>query len=239
MAQARVGTSGFSYAEWRPSFYPEKLKEEEFLEYYATRFTTVEIDSTFYRLPNAKKIDAWKAATPEGFRFALKASQKITHREKLAVPSEALAYLVRIVSGLGDRLGAVLFQLPPWLRCDLDRLEKFLEELPAGFPSAMEFRHASWLTDEVYDRLRRRGVGLVIHDADDHTTPLVVTARLSYLRLRKSAYSPEDLAAWRERARVWVAEGVDVYMYVKHEDNPDAPRIALDLANGMVNSAPG
>jgi len=143
------------------------------------------------------------------------------------------------VSGLGDRLGAVLFQLPPWLRCDLDRLEKFLEELPAGFPSAMEFRHASWLTDEVYDRLRRRGVGLVIHDADDHTTPLVVTARLSYLRLRKSAYSPEDLAAWRERARVWVAEGVDVYMYVKHEDNPDAPRIALDLANGMVNSAPG
>ena len=234
MARAWVGTSGFSYAEWKPSFYPEKLKEEEFLEYYATRLTTVEIDRTFYRMPNAKTIDAWKSATPDGFRFAIKASQKITHREKLAVPSEALAYLVRIVSGLEGRLGAVLFQLPPWLRCDVDRLDKFLGELPADFPSAMEFRHASWLTDEVYDLLRRRGVGLVIHEADDDTTPPVVTARLSYLRLRKSTYSAEDLVSWRERARAWVAEGVDVYMYVKHEDNPDAPRIALDLASGLV-----
>ena len=234
MARAWVGTSGFSYAEWKPSFYPEKLKEEEFLEYYATRLTTVEIDRTFYRMPNAKTIDAWKSATPDGFRFAIKASQKITHRERLAVPSEALAYLVRIVSGLEGRLGAVLFQLPPWLRCDVDRLDKFLGELPADFPSAMEFRHASWLTDEVYDLLRRRGVGLVIHEADDDTTPPVVTARLSYLRLRKSTYSAEDLVSWRERARAWVAEGVDVYMYVKHEDNPDAPRIALDLASGLV-----
>jgi uncharacterized protein YecE (DUF72 family) len=233
MARAWVGTSGFSYPEWKPSFYPEKLPAEEFLEYYASRFTTVEIDRTFYRMPNAKTIDAWNAATPEGFRFAIKASQKITHREKLAVPSEALSYLVRIVGGLGDRLGAVLFQLPPYLRFDLERLEKFLEELPGGFPSAFEFRHASWLVDEVYDRLRRRGAGLVINDDDDHTTPLVVTARLSYLRLRKSAYSPEDLTSWRERARAWVADGMDVYMYLKHEDSPDAPRIALDLANGL------
>jgi uncharacterized protein YecE (DUF72 family) len=233
MAQARVGTSGFSYSEWQPSFYPEKLKKDEFLAYYASRFTTVEIDRTFYRMPNAKTIDSWKAATQGGFRFALKASQKITHREKLAVPSEALAYLVRIVSGLEDRLGPVLFQLPPFLRCDLERLEEFLEALPAGFPSAFEFRHASWFTDEVYGLLRRRGAGLVVHDADDQTTPLLVTARLSYLRLRKSAYSSEDLASWRERARAWVAEGVDVYMYIKHEENPDAPRIALDLANGL------
>jgi uncharacterized protein YecE (DUF72 family) len=234
MARAWVGTSGFSYAEWKPSFYPEKLKAEEFLEFYATRLTTVEIDRTFYRMPNAKTIDAWKAATPEGFRFAIKASQKITHREKLAVPSEALAYLVRILSGFEDRLGAVLFQLPPFLRCDLERLEKFLETLPSTLPSAFEFRHASWFTDDVYDLLRRRGVGLVLHEADDETTPLVVTAGLSYLRLRKSVYSPEELATWRERARAWVAEGVDVYMYIKHEDNPDAPRIALDLASGLT-----
>jgi len=230
MAQAWVGTSGFSYPEWRPSFYPEKLPKEEFLEFYAARFTTVEIDSTFYRMPNTKKIDAWKAAAPEGFRFAIKASQRITHREKLEVPSEALPYLVKTVSRLEDRLGAVLFQTPPTLRCDLVRLEKFLQELPAGFPSAFEFRHDSWLTDEVYELLRHQNAGLVIHDADDHTTPLVVTARLSYLRLRKSAYSPSDLASWGERARTWAAGGVDVYMYVKHEDNPDAPRIALDLA---------
>jgi len=185
-------------------------------------------------MPNTKTIDAWKAETPDGFRFAIKASQRITHREKLAVPSEALPYLVRTVSGLEEKLGAVFFQLPPWFRCDLALLETFLEQLPAGFPSAMEFRHASWLTDEVYALLRRRGVGLVIHDADDHTTPLVVTAGMSYLRLRKSVYSPDDLASWRERARAWVAEGVDVYMYIKHEENPDAPRIALDLANGLV-----
>jgi len=234
MARPWVGTSGFSYPEWKPSFYPDELPKEKFLEYYASRFSTVEVDRTFYRMPNTKTIDAWKAETPDGFRFAIKASQRITHREKLAVPSEALPYLVRMVSGLEEKLGAVFFQLPPWFRCDLALLETFLEQLPAGFPSAMEFRHASWLTDEVYALLRRRGVGLVIHDADDHTTPLVVTAGLAYLRLRKSVYSAEDLASWRERARGWVAEGVDVYMYIKHEENPDAPRIALDLANGLV-----
>jgi uncharacterized protein YecE (DUF72 family) len=234
MARASVGTSGFSYPEWKPSFYPEKLKAEEFLEYYASRFSTVEVDRTFYRMPNAKTIDAWKSATPEDFRFAIKASQKITHREKLAVPSETLSYLVRILAGLENRLGSVLFQLPPWLRCDLERIEKFFEALPAGFPSAVEFRHASWFVDEVYDLLRRRGVGLVINDADDETTPLVTTASPAYLRLRKSAYSPEDLTSWSQRARAWVADGIDVYMYIKHEDNPDAPRIALDLASALA-----
>ena len=153
-------------------------------------------------MPNAKTIDAWKAATPEGFRFAIKASQKITHREKLAVPSETVSYLVRILAGLEDRLGAVLFQLPPWFRCDLELIEKFFDALPVDFPSVMEFRHASWFVDEVYELLRRRGVGLVINDGDDGTTPLVVTARLSYLRLRKSAYSPEDLTSWGARTRL-------------------------------------
>src|SRR5262245_55671591 len=151
MAQARVGTSGFSYPEWKPSFYPETLPQEEFLAYYAARFSTVEIDRTFYRMPNTKTIDAWKAAVPAGFRFAIKASRRITHFEKLAVPSESLAYLVRIVSRLEDRLGSVLFQAPPTLRCDLERLDKFLAELPSGFPSAFEFRHDSWLQGEVYD----------------------------------------------------------------------------------------
>jgi uncharacterized protein YecE (DUF72 family) len=233
MARARVGTSGFSYDEWKPSFYPEGLKKDEYLAYYATRFATVEVDRTFYRMPNAKTLEAWRAATPDGFRFAIKASQKITHFEKLKVPSEALAYLVRILAGFDDRLGVVLFQLPPVLRIDLERLEKFVAELPEGLPSAFEFRHESWFTDEAYDLLRRRGAGLVIHDADEGTTPLVATGRLAYLRLRKSAYSPEQLASWRERAREWVAQGVDVYMYIKHEDNPDAPRIALELASGL------
>ena len=233
MARARVGTSGFSYDEWKPSFYPETLKKDEYLAYYASKFATVEVDRTFYRMPNAKTLAAWRAATPDGFRFAIKASQKITHFEKIAVPSEALAYLVRILSGFEDRLGAVLFQLPPVLRVDVERLEKFLGALPEAFPSAFEFRHASWLTDEVYDLLRRRGAGLVIHDTDEGTTPLVMTSRLAYLRLRKTAYTPEEFEAWRQRARAWVADGADVYMYIKHEDNPDAPRIALDLASGL------
>lgn len=233
MARAWVGTSGFSYPEWRPSFYPEGLPKEEFLSYYASRFSSVEIDSTFYRMPNAKTIDGWKAATGEGFRFAVKASQKITHRERLQVPSEALAYLADTVSRLGDRLGALLFQLPPYFRLDLERLQRFLAALPAGLPCALEFRHASWFTEEVYDLLRRSGAGLCVHDADDHTTPVLVTGRLAYVRLRRSAYSPEDLGSWKERARAWVEEGCDVYAYVKHEDNPDAPRIALELQQGL------
>ncbi len=234
MPRAWVGTSGFSYAEWRPSFYPEDQPKEEFLSYYASRFKSVEIDSTFYRMPNAKTIDGWKAATGEGFRFAIKASQKITHRERLKVPSEALDYLTGTVSRMGDRLGALLFQLPPYFRLDLGRLESFLAALPLGLPCAMEFRHESWFTEEVYDLLRRSGAGLCVHDADDHTTPLIVTAPLAYLRLRRSVYSPEDLEFWRERVRAWVEGGADVYAYVKHEDNPDAPRIALELQQGLT-----
>ena len=233
MARAWIGTSGFSYKEWRPSFYPEDLSEKSFLSFYASRFSSVEIDYTFYRMPNAKTIEGWKAATGENFRFAIKASQKITHRERLKTPSEALTYLVGIVSHLESRLGVLLFQLPPYFRSDSQKLESFLAALPPDLPRAFEFRHDSWFTDETYQLLRDHNAGLCIHDADDHTTPVLLTAKLAYVRLRRSNYTPEGLGEWRERIRGWVEEGIDVFAYIKHEGNPDAPRIALELSQGL------
>ena len=233
MARACIGTSGFSYKEWRPSFYPEDLSEKGFLSFYASRFSSVEIDYTFYRMPNAKTIEGWKAATGENFRFAIKASQKITHRERLKTPSEALTYLVGIVSHLESRLGVLLFQLPPYFRSDSQKLESFLAALPPDLPLAFEFRHESWFTDETYQLLRDHNAGLCIHDADDHTTPVLLTAKLAYVRLRRSNYTPEGFGEWRERIRGWVEEGIDVFAYIKHEGNPDAPRIALELSQGL------
>src|SRR5262245_51849095 len=166
MARIWFGTSGFSYKEWRPSFYPEGLSEKQFLPYYSSQLNSVEIDYTFYRMPSAKTIEVWKAATPENFRFTLKASQQITHRQRLKVPSEALDYFLSVVPGLETRLGLVLYQLPPFFRCDLQKLEAFLSVLPRGIRAAFEFRHDSWFIEEVYRLLRGREVALCIHDAD-------------------------------------------------------------------------
>ena len=234
MARAYVGTSGFSYDEWRPSFYPEDVKKEGMLSFFASKLTSVEINATFYRMPNAKTVDGWKDAVPDGFRFAVKASQKITHQERLRVPSESLSYMTSIVKRLEDRLGVVLFQLPPNFKADLERLERFLTEVPKDVPSAFEFRNDSWFNEDCYGLLRRNGVGLCINDSDESRTAEVVTSRLVYLRLRKSAYTPEDLEAWRGKVRGWVGEGLDVFSYVKHEENPDAPRIAMEFQQGIV-----
>src|SRR6185436_16631844 len=136
MLTIRLGTSGFSYKEWRPSFYPEDLSEKKFLEYYATRLNSVEIDYTFYRMPSAKTIEAWRNATPADFRFTLKASQQITHRQRLKLPSDALDYFLNVVPGLESRLGMILFQLPPFFKCDTQKLEMFVASLPRGIPSA-------------------------------------------------------------------------------------------------------
>src|SRR5262245_17246576 len=144
----RIGTSGFSYKEWKRIFYPADLPESRFLSYYATRFDAVEIDSTFYRMPTPKALEAWRDATPEPFRFAIKASQRITHRERLAVPSDSVGYLLGLLGELGPRLGVVLYQLPPFFRRDDARLDAFLATLPPSPKSALEFRHVSWFTDE-------------------------------------------------------------------------------------------
>lgn len=233
MAPIWFGTSGFSYKEWRPKFYPEGLSDKQFLQYYSRQLNSVEIDYTFYRMPTVKTLEAWKTATPEHFKFTLKASQQITHRQRLKVPSEALDYFVNVVPNLESRLGLVLFQLPPFFKCDVAKLEMFLAAVPRGLPAVFEFRHDSWFVPEIYALLRERRVALCIHDADDHTTPVELTAPLTYIRLRRSFYSDEAREEWQQRFRRWASEGVEVFAYIKHEDNPDAPLIALKFAKGL------
>jgi uncharacterized protein YecE (DUF72 family) len=235
MARIWFGTSGFSYKEWRPIFYPEGLSDKQFLQYYATRLNSVEIDYTFYRMPTAKTIEAWKNATPDNFRFTLKASQQITHRERLKIPSDARNYLLSVVTGLENRLGMILYQLPPFFKCDPQKLDLFVSTLPRGIPAAFEFRHDSWFTPLVYGILRQHGVALCIHDADEHTTPLELTAPFTYVRLRRTEYDAVQRQEWQDRMQSWAANGVEVFAYIKHEDNPNAPLIALEFAEGLVD----
>jgi uncharacterized protein YecE (DUF72 family) len=230
MAGIWFGTSGFSYKEWRPNFYPEGLSDKQFLPYYSARLNSVEIDYTFYRMPSVKTIEAWKAATPENFKFTLKASQQITHRQRLKVPSDALDYFLGVAPGLEQRLGLILYQLPPFFKSDPQRLESFLSVLPRGIPAAFEFRHDSWFTDDTYQLLRKHKAALCIHDADDHTTPMELTAGFTYVRLRRSEYTEAQKREWQDRIRGWARDGIEVFSYIKHEDNPNAPLIALEFA---------
>ena len=235
MAAIWFGTSGFSYKEWRPAFYPDGLSEKQFLQYYSKQLNSVEIDYTFYRMPSAKTIESWKTATPEPFKFTIKASQQITHRQRLSVPSEALGYFLTIVPGLGSRLGIVLYQLPPFFKCDTQKLEMFLSVLPRGVPAAFEFRHDSWFIDDVYELLQKYRVALCIHDADDHTTPIKLTAGFTYVRLRRSVYDSGQKQEWQDRIRGWARDGIEVFAYIKHENNPNAPLIALEFAKDLKN----
>ena len=181
-------------------------------------------------MPSAKTIEAWKTATPVNFKFTVKASQQITHRERLKIPSNVLDYFLSVVPGLENRLGMVLYQLPPFFKCDLQKLETFISVLPRGISAAFEFRHESWFTSDVYRILHTHQVALCIHDADDHTTPLELTAPFTYVRLRRSEYNPAARREWQTRIRLWADAGTEVFAYIKHEDNPTAPLIALDFA---------
>jgi uncharacterized protein YecE (DUF72 family) len=233
MARIWFGTSGFSYKEWRPIFYPDGLPEKQFLQHYSGRLNSVEIDYTFYRMPSQKTIDGWKSATPADFKFTIKASQQITHRQRLKIPSEALDYFVTVVAGLDERLGTVLFQLPPFFRCDVAKLEAFLSVLPRGLKSTFEFRHESWFIPDIYALLRKHEAALCIHDADDHTTPLELTSGFTYVRLRRSEYDADQRRQWQDRLRTWADNGIEVFAYIKHEDNPNAPLIALEFAEDL------
>ena len=233
MARIWFGTSGFSYKEWKPIFYPPDIPEKQFLRYYSGRLNSVEIDYTFYRIPSATTIENWKSATPETFKFTVKATQQITHRERLKTPSETVEYFLTVVRGLDSRLGMVLYQLPPFFKCDVQRLEAFLAVLPRGIAAAFEFRHESWFKGEVYELLRKHGIGLCIHDSDDHTTPMELTAPYTYIRLRRSEYTDRLRREWQDRIRAWAEAGTEVFAYIKHEDNPNAPLIALEFAKAF------
>ena len=225
-----VGTSGYSYKQWKGSFYPEDLPDGEMLRFYAGRFPTVEINNTFYRMPTRGLVERWAQDVPAGFRFVLKASRRITHEKRLNNAAEDVAYLFKTAAALGDKLGPVLFQLPPFSKKDAGRLRSFLATLPEGRPAAFEFRNESWFDDEVYEALRSPGAALCLADtdeADGKAAPLVATAGWGYLRLRRADYSDDDLAAWADRIRAQPWE--TAYVFFKHEDEGRGPALAARL----------
>lgn len=225
-----VGTSGFSYREWKPSFYPETMKASAFLEHYATLLPSVEINNTFYKAPTEALLKGWLDKTPDGFRFTLKAPQRITHRARLREVDEALSSFLGAAKVLDTRLGMILFQCPPNLRYEPELLDTFLAALPGEpFRFAMEFRHDSWNTDEVRDKLARCGVAWCTAETDGEH-PMIRTARsFVYLRLRKDEYGEADLGRWAAAIRGVLDEGCDVYAYFKHEDGARAPVYARRL----------
>jgi uncharacterized protein YecE (DUF72 family) len=224
-----VGTSGYNYPEWKGSFYPEKLPAAKMLPYYAEHFTTVEINNTFYRMPNEKLLAGWSEATPPQFRLTLKAPKRITHEARLHNCADATAHFLHIAATLGPKLGALLFQLPPFLKKDVALLDAFIATLPAGVCAAFEFRHASWLDAEVYARLRERNLALCVADSEKLSTPVEMTADYAYFRLRDEGYEPEDLDRWAEVIREKTAGSREVYVYFKHEEAGKGPQFAKHL----------
>ena len=223
-----AGASGYSFKEWKGSFYPEKIKAEDMLPFYAQHLPTVEINNTFYRMPGVDMLKAWVAATPEHFRFAIKASRRITHiaRLKAEAAADSVEYLYRNLAALGAKRGPVLFQLPPNLKKDLPRLEAFLSLLPDDHRAAFEFRNESWFADDVYDALKAAGASLCLSEREDNAPPpLVETAPWGYVRLRLETYSDDELAQWARRleATSWR----EIHAYFMHE--PTAPAYAKAL----------
>ena len=225
----RVGTSGYNYPEWRGSFYPEKFPTGKMLPYYAERFSTVEINYTFYRMPTAKTVAGWVAETPEHFSFTLKAPQRITHIARLRDITEPLRYFLDTAAGLGPKLGPVLFQLPPSFKKDVGRLGGLLELLPAGVRCAFEFRHESWLDPEVYARLRAANAALCVADTENSTTPIETTADWGYLRLRDEGYTDADIVEWARRIAALGPTWRDTFVYFKHEEAGTGPAFARQL----------
>jgi len=234
--QLRVGTSGYSYKQWKGKFYPEKLPDREMLSFYSKQFSTVEINYTFYHMPTETALLNWTKSVPEGFRFALKANQKITHIQRLRGCEATLKRFLEVASVLseGDHLGPILVQLPPNFKFDRPVLEDFLALRPPAFAFAFEARHASWYTEETYAVLRQYKTALCLSETEKQTPPDVLTASFTYSRLRLENYAPKQIAAWRKRFDAWLGQGADVYAYFKHEDAGKAPAYARQLA-GKAN----
>jgi uncharacterized protein YecE (DUF72 family) len=223
MATLYAGTSGFAYTAWKPAFYPAKLPAKQFLKHYAERLNCVEINYTFRRLPSASTLESWVNATPPGFVFAVKANMRITHILRLKNAAEATELFFQKIDPLrtSRRLGPVLFQLPPAMKCDAALLTSFLELLPDGLRYAFEFRHPSWLCDEVYDALRARNISLCVAESEKLEVPEVITADFVYYRLRKPDYTDADIDAFAARSRELLGTGRDLYLMFKHEETPE------------------
>ena len=224
-----VGTSGYAYPEWRGTFYPEKMQTTKMLPYYAARFTTVEINNTFYRMPNAKLLEGWSAQTPEHFKLTLKAPQRITHQKRLRDCADDVKYFLEVAATLRPKLGAILFQTPPYLRMSLEVLDDFLEMLPARLCAAFEFRHKSWMEPDVFSRLQAKGLALCVADSENFSTPVEITAGYAYFRLRDEGYQPQDIERWAQVIREKTAASSDVFVYFKHEEAGIGTQFAQQL----------
>jgi uncharacterized protein YecE (DUF72 family) len=226
--QLRAGTSGYSYKEWKGSFYPTGLDSGQMLGYYARHFDTVEINNSFYRMPNEKTLAQWAAQVPERFVFVLKASRRITHVKRLNGVEDELSYLLNTVGILGSRLGPMLFQLPPNMKKDTRRLENFLGFLPHRCQAAIEFRNESWFDPEIFDAMKHHNVALVCADtADSVTERQIATADFGYIRLRREVYHDRELESWRDfvKAQSWKA----AFIFFKHEAEATGPQLAKRL----------
>ena len=223
-----VGTSGYSYKEWKGSFYPEKLAAKDMLPYYSSKLPAVELNNTFYRLPKRSMVESWKEQVPENFRFSVKASQRITHFKRLKDAADETKYMLDTVSALEDRLGVVLYQLPPNMKKDLERLEAFLKQLPADHRAAFEFRHPTWFDDDVLELLRSENRALCVSDTDDLPVSRIdKTADWGYMRLRRVAYSAAELREWISRMKD--QEWNTAFVFFKHEDEGTGPRLASEF----------
>ena len=231
----RAGTSGYAFKEWKGTFYPDDLKDDAMLGYYASKFPTVEINNTFYRLPKEHVLVDWASQVPNAFTFAIKASQRITHHARLKPEcASAVEFLLKNTASLGDKLGPILFQLPPNLKKDLDRLQAFLALLPADRRYTMEFRHETWFTDDVFDVLRARDIPLCIIDQPEFASPVVATATWGYVRLHRFDYDAATLAAWA--ARIREQSWSESYVFFKHDEGEGSGPPAVD---GFVSALAG
>jgi uncharacterized protein YecE (DUF72 family) len=232
----RVGTSGYNYPEWRGSFYPQKLATGRMLAFYAERLATVEINYTFYRAPKPDILAGWSGQTPPQFRFTLKAPRRITHDARLRDCADALRYFLDTAATLGPKLGMLLFQLPPFLKKDLAVLDAFLAAFPPATPAAFEFRHASWLSDDVFERLRARNLTLCVADSEKASTPVEITADQGYFRLRDEGYAPADIERWARTIQEKTARCREVFVYFKHEEAGKGPQFARLLLGALAAS---
>jgi uncharacterized protein YecE (DUF72 family) len=228
-----VGTSGYNYPEWKGSFYPERLPAAKMLPYYAEQFASVEINYTFYRTPNEGILAGWDKATPERFKLTLKAPKRITHDARLRDCADRVRQFLETAAVLGPKLGALLFQLPPNLKKDLATFDAFLDAFPPRVCAAFEFRHPSWLDEEVYSRLRARNLALCVADSEKLSTPVEITADYGYFRLRDEGYGPEDIKRWAQVIAERTTQCRDVFVYFKHEESGKGPAFARELLGAL------
>ncbi|MGE0622276.1 MAG: DUF72 domain-containing protein [Pseudomonadales bacterium] len=235
--QVLAGTSGYSYKEWRGRFYPPDVHQDQWLTYYASRLPTVEINNTFYRMPRSHVVETWRDSVPASFRFVIKASRRITHQKQLKDAKEPLGYLLASAAILGERLGALLFQLPPYMRANLERLQSFQDLLPEAVPVAFEFRHESWKDPAVGEALGARGHARVVsHEGGEPDA--IEPGPLVYLRLRAASYTDAELGDWHERIAAGGAR--EAFVFFKHEDDAGGPELAERFLSmpGTARAAP-